>query len=124
MIDKASIAFQIKDDVISLESSEYADARGIFGEDIHEGKRSLVVIHSYNNLTGKSKDRLLEILSMKTKDSKIIKEAIELLNSTKSIEYAKKAEKRLIKSAMDDAKLYLQKQETKTNFKKFMKLIC
>ena len=122
MINKASIAFQIKDDVISLESSEYAIARGIFGEDIHEGKRSLIVIHAYRNLNDKHKARLLEILNMKTNDKKIIDEAIELINSAKSIEYAKKAEKRFIKSAMDDAEKYFQKKESKDNFKKFMKL--
>ena len=123
MINKASIAFQIKDDVLSLESTEYADARGIFGEDMHEGKRSLIVIHSYRNLDEKNKSRLLEILNMKTKDKNLIKEAIDLVNFTKSIDYAKKAEKRFIKSAMDDAENYFQKKESKDNFKKFMKIL-
>ena len=38
MINKVSIAFQIKEDVLSLESKEYADARGVFGDDIHMEK--------------------------------------------------------------------------------------
>ena len=74
MTSKTSIAFQLTDDIISLENNEYAVQRGIFGEDIHEGKRSLIVIHSYNNLDEKNKKRLVDILNMKTDDSKLINE--------------------------------------------------
>lgn len=48
--DKVGIAFQIKDDIISVESEEYAEARGILCEDIHEGKKSLMVIHACQTL--------------------------------------------------------------------------
>ena len=40
------MAFQIQDDLIACVSDEYAKERGIIGEDIHEGKRTLMVIHS------------------------------------------------------------------------------
>lgn len=96
MTDKLGIAFQIQDDVIALESDAYADARGIIGEDIHEGKRTLMVIHSRKNLPHKDGNRLIEILDMQTDDKSLIKEAIELIKSTKSIEYAKKVSENLI----------------------------
>ena len=73
---------------MSVESDEYSKERGIIGEDIHEGKRTLMVIHSYHK--GKNRERLLEILNMKTKDEKLIKEAISILNDNGSINYAKK----------------------------------
>jgi geranylgeranyl diphosphate synthase type 3 len=41
-------AFQIQDDIIALTSEDYAKERGIIGEDVHEGKRTLMVIHSLN----------------------------------------------------------------------------
>ena len=96
MTDKLGIAFQIQDDVIALESDAYADARGIVGEDIHEGKRTLMVIHSRKNLPHKDGNRLIEILDMQTDDKSLIKEAIDLIKSTKSIEYAKKVSENLI----------------------------
>ena len=96
MTDKLGIAFQIQDDVIALESDAYADARGIIGEDIHEGKRTLMVIHSRKNLPHKDGNRLIEILDMQTDDKALIKEAIDLIKSTKSIEYAKKVSEELI----------------------------
>ena len=66
--ENMGIAFQIHDDVINLESSEYSKSKGYRGEDIHEGKISLIVIHSLNNSSEENKRRLFEILKMKTND--------------------------------------------------------
>ena len=41
-------AFQIQDDLISILSESYAESRGILAEDIHEGKKTLMVINSLN----------------------------------------------------------------------------
>ncbi len=61
------------------------------GEDIHEGKMSLIVIHALNH--SENKDRLFEILKMKTTYQKIIDEAIEIIKASNSLEYAKNREK-------------------------------
>ena len=45
-IEAMGASFQIQDDLIACVSDEYAKERGIIGEDIHEGKRTLMVIHS------------------------------------------------------------------------------
>ena len=80
------VAFQIQDDIIAVISEQYAKERGI-GEDIREGKRSLMVIHTM--LRGdKSSERLREILDMKTSDEKILKEGIQILIENGSVEYA------------------------------------
>jgi geranylgeranyl pyrophosphate synthase len=89
MTNDLGIAFQIHDDVIALESDLYAETRGIVGEDIHEGKRTLMVIHSFKNLPKEKGKRLIDILNMQTEDKEIIKEAIDLIKSTSSIDYAK-----------------------------------
>jgi geranylgeranyl pyrophosphate synthase len=89
MTNDLGIAFQIHDDVIALESDLYAETRGIVGEDIHEGKRTLMVIHACNNLPKEKSQRLIDILNMQTEDKEIIKEAIDLIRSTSSIDYAK-----------------------------------
>ena len=46
MAETIGVSFQIQDDIMAVASEEYAEARGLLGEDIHEGKRTLMVIHS------------------------------------------------------------------------------
>jgi hypothetical protein len=59
-------------------SEDYAVERGLIGEDIHEGKRTLMVLNSFwtENLSTASKNRLVEILDMKTLDPDLLGEAI------------------------------------------------
>lgn len=45
-MEDLGIAFQIQDDIISVTSELYSKERGLIGEDIHEGKKTLMVIHS------------------------------------------------------------------------------
>lgn len=96
MTDNLGISFQIYDDVIALESDAYAETRGIVGEDIHEGKRTLMVIHSCKNLPESDAKRLVDILNMHTEDKNIIKEAIDMIKSTNSIDYAKQVSMNLM----------------------------
>ncbi len=84
-INMMGAAFQIMDDVIAVSSDDYKKQRGTFCEDIKEGKRSLMVIHSY--YYGWKGDRLLEILNMKTSDENLHKEAIEILKSDEAIDF-------------------------------------
>ena len=62
------------DDVIAVDSQDYRKERGSYSEDIQEGKRTLMVIHSY--FYGWKGDKLLKILNMKTSDPELHKEAI------------------------------------------------
>ena len=45
-VESLGAAFQIQDDLLSVLSSSYAESRGILAEDIHEGKKTLMVINS------------------------------------------------------------------------------
>ena len=49
-----------------------------------------MVIHHLKEGTPESKERLLEILRMKTEDPKVIASAIGILNGTGSLEYARR----------------------------------
>ena len=71
-------------------SESYAESRGILAEDIHEGKKTLMVINSIegNIITDRQKQRLVEILNMNTEDEGVIKEAISILKESGSIKYA------------------------------------
>ena len=60
-INGLGAAFQIQDDIIALASEEYIKSRG-YGEDIREGKRSLMVVKTLSRDTSKSQ-KLREILN-------------------------------------------------------------
>ena len=60
-----------------MASDEYRKERGCYAEDISEGKRSLMVIHSF--FYGWKGDRLVEILDMQTEDETLLREAVAIL---------------------------------------------
>lgn len=86
-MDYLSIAFQIKDDLLNIKKSEVSETKGKIGEDITEGKQSLMALHCLN-LNIIESNRLKEIIFMKTKDQVLINEAIDILNKTGSVKYA------------------------------------
>ena len=69
-----SIAFQIKDDLLNITECELSKRKGFFGEDIFEGKLTLMILHTLNLKGEESKGkRLQEILAMNTKNPDLIK---------------------------------------------------
>lgn len=58
------VAFQIQDDLLNLEGEEFKKTKGYSGEDIHEGKITLMVIHHLRTATHPT--HLLAILNKKT----------------------------------------------------------
>lgn len=82
------LAFQIQDDLLNLIGREESTKKD-FRNDITEGKRTLVVVHALQNLEGEKRDRLIEILSSKEKDPKVLEEAVGLMDSAGSIDYAR-----------------------------------
>ena len=114
-------AFQIQDDLIALTSEDYAKERGSLGEDIHEGKRTLMVLKAYDpentNISQEEKDRLVEILDMKTNDDDLIREAISILHKSGSIKYAEKKAKQLLIDAWEGLEPVLPESSTKTQLR-------
>jgi len=83
------------------------------GEDIHEGKRSLMVIHSIENSPKDNANRLIEILNSKTNDPVVIKEAIDIMKASNSLEYAKQKAKDIVSQAWKDIEPLLPDCEAK-----------
>jgi len=89
VVDHISIGFQIKDDLLNISKSNLAKGKGFLGEDIFEGKMTLMVLHTLNSNDPLSrKERLKEILLMKTMDEKLIDEAIDIMSKNRSIDFA------------------------------------
>lgn len=114
------IAFQIQDDILNLTGEEFAKRKGGLGEDITEGKRSLLVIYALKKANKKDRKRLLEILNLHTKDQKLRNEAIEIIKKTGAIEYAKNLAKKLIKDAWKEADAVLPKSKAKERLREFV----
>lgn len=79
--------FQVTDDLLNLIGNEEKYGKEI-GGDISEAKITLIIVDSLKKATKQDHHRLIEILSMHTKDQKIIVEAIDMLKKYRSIEYA------------------------------------
>lgn len=80
------LAFQIQDDLLNLVGSEESTQKD-FRNDITEGKRTLMVVHALQHST--TRERLIEILSSKEKDAAVLAEAVDLMEVSGSIEYAR-----------------------------------
>lgn len=112
------VAFQIQDDILSLSGEEFAKGKGK-GEDIHEGKRTLIVIHCLKNASPEKAKRLREILNMHTFERKLIEEAIEIIEETGSIEYAREFAKKMVNEAWSEADNVLKESPAKEKLKAF-----
>ena len=112
------VAFQIQDDILSASGEEFQDKKG-FGDDIIEGKRTLIVIHALNNSSEEDRNRLLQILDMHTHDEALIREVISLLKKHDSINYAKEIARRLVREAWSEVEPLLPKSDAKSTMKSF-----
>jgi geranylgeranyl pyrophosphate synthase len=112
------VAFQIQDDVLSASGKEFAEKKG-FGDDITEGKRTLIVINTLNKATPEDRQRLFDILDMHTRDKSLITEAISLLEKYDSINYAKELAKKIIKNAWEEVEPLLPETDAKSFMKSF-----
>ena len=86
-----AVAFQIGDDILDVEHSlgragEFGKA---FGNDIREGKRTLLVIHALEESEPARARRLRTILEADENTDDEITEALSILKETSSIDYAR-----------------------------------
>jgi geranylgeranyl pyrophosphate synthase len=113
------VAFQIQDDVLDLTSEKFAEKKGGRGQDITEGKRSLVVIHTLEKAKSADKERLLRILKMHTTDQELKDDAIEIMEQYKSIEYAKQFAKKLTAESWKEVDEILSPSKAKEKLREF-----
>ena len=84
------LAFQIKDDVLNL-TADPSKYRKKIGEDIMEGKRSLITIHLLANAPAEMKRRAVGIFAKEKKTEAEVQEIISMAKEAGSVEYASKA---------------------------------
>lgn len=92
------LAFQIQDDVLNLVGTEEQTKKD-FRNDITEGKRTLIVVHALG--ASPKRDRLIEILSSRTKDPELLAEAVQIMEEAGSIQYARDYADQLVQAAKE-----------------------
>ena len=111
------IGFQIQDDILELTGGEFKKGKGSEGGDIHEGKRTLLVIKTLEKASAADKARLLEILNSHPTDEKIIKEAVLIIEKYGAIDYAVKKAKSVVEDAWKKIDSLLPESEAKATLK-------
>ncbi|HUW72051.1 MAG TPA: polyprenyl synthetase family protein [Candidatus Humimicrobiaceae bacterium] len=122
MAEAIGVAFQIQDDILdlALEGKERKKFGKSFGNDIKEGKRTLIVIHALKKANRKDEKRLLSILDKHTDNPKERKKAIEIIKKYGSIDYARKVARKIIKESWQDAEKFLPESKAKAKLEEFV----
>ena len=98
---KIGPAFQIRDDLLDL--SKGKGRGGVIGNDVREGKRSLIAIYAIDNLPESQKEKLIEILDKprdETTDEEVVW-VIDKFNSTGAIEYSQNVANKMLKESIE-----------------------
>jgi len=83
------LAFQIWDDYLDISSREETLGKDI-GNDIRNGKKTLIAVHTLNNVTGGDKKLLEKIFGNKDASEEDVSKVFGLFKKMKSIDYARK----------------------------------
>jgi geranylgeranyl diphosphate synthase type I len=123
--EELCVAFQIADDILDVEHA--MEAGGDFGKgvgnDIREGKKTLMVIHAVNHAAPDDAERLTDILWADDNTDGEVQEAIEILESTDSVAYAREQAESLAATArshLDATDLDPEAAEQLADFTRFV----
>jgi len=121
--ESIGVAFQIQDDVLDLTGQEFAKKKGGVGQDITEGKRTLMVICTLKVASEVDKNRLLEILNMHTSDQKLRDEAIVIMQKYRAIEYTIQTAEKIVVDSWNEVECLLPTPEAKEKLKAFSEFL-
>ncbi len=119
--ESIGVLFQIQDDILNIKPSKHWGKD--FGDDITEGKITLMVIHTLKNAKKEDAERLIEILRMHTKEQKLIQEAVEIMNKYRSMDYAKQFARNMLNDVWQSVEPMLPDSEAKTKLKQFIEFV-
>jgi geranylgeranyl pyrophosphate synthase len=113
----------MQDDILDLTGKEYAEKKGGRGQDISEGKRTLMVIYSLKKASEADRKRLIEILNMHTPDQGLKDEAIGIMEKYGAIEHAKEIASQIVLDSWGEAEKLLAASEAKEKLKAFAEFL-
>lgn len=119
LAESLGVGFQIQDDVLSASGRGFQEKKG-YGDDITEGKRTLIVIHALKHAPEEERKEILDILGKHTRDPKMITRALDILDKSGSVDYARDFASRLIKDAWKEAEPKLPDNPAKETLERFL----
>jgi geranylgeranyl diphosphate synthase type 3/geranylgeranyl diphosphate synthase type I len=121
--ESIGVAFQMQDDILDLTGQEFAKKKGGVGQDITEGKRTLMVIHTLKNANDADRERLIEILNMHTSDQLLRDEAIGLIQRYHAIEHTAQTAEKMLRDSWNEVNCLLPTLEAKEKLKAFSEFL-
>lgn len=121
--ESIGIAFQMQDDVLDLTGKEFAKKKGGLGQDITEGKRTLMVIHTLQKANSPDRKRLIQILNMHSTDQTLRDEAISIIQKSGAIEHVKILAAQIVEESWMDVEELLPESEAKEKLRAFAKFL-
>jgi geranylgeranyl pyrophosphate synthase len=115
--ESVGVAFQMQDDVLDLTGKEFAERKGGRGQDITEGKRTLMVVHTLKKASKADKRRLVRILNMHTSDQALRDEAISIMQKYGAIEHVKHTAAQVVEQSWREVEKLLPASEAKEKLK-------
>ncbi len=94
----AGVAFQVIDDILALTADEKVLKKPV-GNDIREGKRTLMVVYALKKASKSQRQKILETLGNQDASAEQIRETISLFESLGAIAYAKKLADKYIRKS-------------------------
>ncbi|MFC7072360.1 polyprenyl synthetase family protein [Halovenus rubra] len=123
--EEMSIAFQIGDDILDIEHT--LDKAGEFGKefgnDIREGKKTLMVIYTVEHASTEQAARLEEILWADDNTDEEILEAIDIMQSVDALAYARERAQDLAASARGHLDELDLESEAETDLQEFTRFV-
>ena len=116
--ESLGVGFQIQNDILNLVPASGKWGKEV-GEDISEGKRTLLVLHALKHLTKKDASALIKILNSHTKSKPKIRRAIALIKKAGSIDYARKKAKKIVSDSWAQLEKTLPENAGKKELKAF-----
>jgi geranylgeranyl pyrophosphate synthase len=121
--ESIGVAFQMQDDILDLTGSEFAKKKGGLGQDITEGKRTLMVIRTLKTAAPQERKRLIEILNMHTSNQKLRDEAIAIMQKNNAFDYVKKKADAMVEVSWREVDKLLKPSEGKEKLKAFAEFL-
>ncbi|VVB77406.1 Short chain isoprenyl diphosphate synthase [uncultured archaeon] len=111
------IAFQLEDDLLNITKSRLAEKKGGVGDDIQEGKVTMLVIYTLEHSAEADRKRLIQILKSHTDNKEEIAEAIAIIDKYGAKDYTKALAQRLVSDAWKALDQLLPDSEAKKRIK-------
>ena len=121
--ESLGVAFQMQDDVLDATGKEFAKKKGGQGQDITEGKRTLMVIYTLKKASKTERKRLVEILNLHTTNQDLRDEAISIMQKYGAFEHAKETAEKIVSDSWNEVKRLLPTGEAKEKLKAFAEFL-